>query len=194
MKTIINLILLLVVGFLIYALYMNIREPIAFQAEKKVRKDVVVNKLEKIRSAQEIYRLVTGEFAPSFDTLSQVIKNDSIKIITTFGNEDDVNATEEFRQEISYKSAYDSLMAKAPMNLDSLRYIPFDGGVFDIAADTMTYQSTLVNVVEVGTRWKNFMGPFSDDKYRKYDNSYNPDALIKFGNMNAPNLSGNWER
>lgn len=186
---------MLIVALLAYILYQNIKEPIAFQAEKKVRKDKVVTKLQNIRTAQEVYRLVTGEFASNFDTLNQVIRNDSIRIVTIFGDQDDKNSKEEFREVITYKSAMDSLQSKSPMNLDSLRYIPFtDGKTFDIAADTMTYQSTLVNIVEVGTRWKNFMGKYASVEYSKYDNSYDPNKMIKFGDMNAPNLAGNWER
>jgi len=195
MKNIINLVLIALIAFLMYALYLNIKEPIAFEAVKEARKDVVVTKLKNIRTAQEVYRAVTGEFAHSFDTLAQVIKNDSIKIVTIFGDKDDVNSTEEFREVITYKGAMDSLRNIGSFNLDSLRYIPYGKGAkFDIAADTMTYQSTLVNVVEVGTPWKSFMGQYASAKYAKYDNAYKPEAKLKFGNMNAPNLAGNWER
>ncbi|NNE27785.1 MAG: hypothetical protein HKN09_13145 [Saprospiraceae bacterium] len=58
----------------------------------------------------------------------------------------------------------------------------------------MTYQSTLVSVVEVGTRWKEFMGEYGSIRYAKYDNSYDPNRMLKFGDMSAPNLTGNWER
>ena len=195
MKNILSILLLLIAGLLVYVLYENIKEPIAFQAEKSYRKNAVVDKLENIRSAQEVYRLVTGEFAPNFDTLNQVIRTDSIKIVTIFGDKDDANSTEEFREVITYKSALDSLMSRAPMNLDSLRYVPFTKSEqFSIAADTMTYQSTLVNIVEVGTRWKTFMGKYGTNEYSKYDNSYDPNRMIKFGDLNAPNLAGNWER
>lgn len=195
MKNIINLVLLLLVAFLAYALYLNIKEPIAFQAAKDTRKDVVVDKLKDIRKAQEVFRAVTGKFAHDFDTLAQVIRTDSIKIVTIFGDKDDVNSTEEFREVITYKSAMDSLKNIKAINLDSLRYVPFSSGAtFDIAADTMTYQSTLVNIVEVGTQWKNFMGQYASGKYSKYDNGYDPNAKLKFGNLNAPNLAGNWER
>jgi len=195
MKTIISAVLGLLVLLLSYLLYLNIKEPIAFQEEKNLRKDKVVNKLLDIRKAQEIYRAVTGEFAPNFDTLSQVIKRDSIKIVTIFGDQDDKNSTEEFREIITYKSAYDSLRVFGNFNLDSLRYVPYTNGkAFNIAADTMTYQSTLVNIVEVGTRWENFMGKYASPNYSKYDNSYDPKKMLKFGDMNAPNLAGNWER
>jgi len=195
MKKIISLVLAIIVALLAYTLYLNIKEPIAFQAEKDMRKEKVVTKLKDIRTAQEVYRLVTGKFAANFDTLSQVIKSDSIKIVTIFGDKDDQNSTEEFREVITYKSAMDSLNNLGNFNLDSLRYVPFTSGeTFSITADTMTYQSTLVNIVEVGTRWKNFMGKYASPKYSKYDNSYDPNKLLKFGDMNAPNLAGNWER
>jgi len=199
MKNIISLVLVAVIIFLGYLLYVNIKEPIVFEQVKDERKAKVVNKLETIRTAQEVFKLVTGKYAHDFDTLSQVINNDTITIKTIFGDKDDLNSTEEFREVFTYKSAKDSLMSllaknKYPiLNLDSLRYVPYTNGeMFTIAADTMTYQSTLVNVVEVGTRWKNFMGKYGSIKYSKYDNSYDPNSTIKFGDMNSPNLAGNW--
>jgi len=199
MKNIISLILLGLVVFLGYLLFLNIKEPIEFMEVKTERRTKVVSQLESIRSAQEVYKLVTDKYAHTFDTLSQVIATDSIKITTIFGDKDDLKSTEEFREVITYKSAKDSLrnlLAKnglPAMNLDSLRYIPYtDGEAFSISADTMTYQSTLVNVVEVGTRWKTFMGKYGSPKYSKYDNAYDPNTMIKFGDMNSPNLAGNW--
>ena len=187
------------VFFLIYSLVLNIKEPIEFAEVKEARKSKVVNSLENIRTAQEIYKLVTGEYAHTFDTLSQVINTDSIKIVTIFGDKDDLKSTEEFREVITYKNALDSFnntfLRKNLMipNLDSIRFVPYTkGDVYSISADTLTYQSTLVNVVEVSTRWKNFMGEYASPKYMKYDNSYDPDRMIKFGDMTAPNLAGNW--
>jgi len=195
MKTLLSLILAALVAFLAYVLILNIKEPIVFKEAKDLRKEAVVTKLKNIRTAQEIYRAVTGKFAHDFDTLAQVIRTDSIRVVTIFGDKDDKKSTEEFREIITYRAALDSLRSKSNMNLDSLRYIPFtDGMAFEIDADTMTYQSTLVNVVEVGTRWKNFMGKYASPNYSKYDNSYDPNRMIKFGDMNAPNLAGNWER
>lgn len=194
MKLIISLVLAVVIGFLAYLLYLNIREPIAFQEVKNAREDVVVAKLKEIRTAQEIYRDITGEFANSFDSLAYILKNDSITFENIMGDPDDPsNST--FIRTITKTPAIDSIRALG-INLDSLRYVPFadDGTTFEIAADTMTYQSTLVTVVEVGTQWKNFMGDYASIKYSKYDNSYNPNKSLKFGDMNAPNLTGNWER
>lgn len=194
MKLAINLLLLILIGVLIWVLVGSISEPIEFRAEKTRRERVVVDKLIEIRKAQELYRSITGNFANSFDTLKQVLSTDSFRIIQVFGDPDDPNNTEAIRYDTLYRSSADSI-AFLGMNLDSLRYVPYGGGqTFSIQADTLTYQSTLVQVVEVSVPRKVFMGRFADKSFARYDNSYNPESLLKFGDMNAPNLSGNWER
>ena len=192
MKLIISLVLALVIGILGYLLYLNIREPIAFEQVKNEREAVVVSKLKEIRTAQEIFRDITGQFAGDFDSLSYVLKTDSITFENIMGDPDDPTNSN-FIRTITKTPAIDSIMALG-INLDSLRYVPYsDNASFNIQADTMTYQSTLVNVVEVGTRWKVFMGKYGSNKYSKYDNSYSPNKMLKFGDMNAPNITGNWE-
>lgn len=191
----INLFLMAIVALLVWVLIDSIREPIKFQAEKDKRKTAVVDRLVQIRNAQELYRDVTGQFAPRFDTLVQVLQEGKIQRISVFGDPD---ATDGSADAIRYDTTYEAAMVsveKLGINLDSLSYVPFsNNATFEIWADTLTYQSTLVNVVEVGTTWKDFMGPFADARYRKYDDNYDPAARLKFGDRLAPNTSGNWER
>jgi len=172
----------------------SISEPIAFGDELKVRQDAVINRLKEVRTAQQLYRDVTGEgFANSFDSLEYVIRNGRIPIVSVFGDPDDPNFDGVIRYDTIFRSALDSAMS-LNLPLDSLRYVPFsEGQVFDIRADTTTYQSTLVNVVEVSTNYKYFMGPFANPRYKRYDNTYNPTKTIKFGNLSTPSLAGNWE-
>lgn len=196
MRLVINVILLLIAAVLAYTLYLSIEEPIAFDAEKKRRKEVIVQKLEVIRDAQEMYRDITGSFANNFDTLSHVLKTGKFKRIAVIGDPDDPNFTGEITYDTTYTAAIDSVR-KIGMDLDQLRYVPqfkdTDAKEFNIAADTIEYQSTDVHVVEVGTLWKSFMGKYGDPYFKKYDQKYNPNKMIKFGDLNKPNLSGNWE-
>ena len=75
-----------------------------------------------------------------------------------------------------------------------MEFVPFgEGEMFEISADTMTYQSTLVNLVEVGVVRSKFMGIYADKRFQKYDDNYKPNSKIKFGDLNKPSLSGNWE-
>jgi len=174
-----------------YLLFLNIQEPIKFQKELETRESAVIDKLENVRKAQEFHKDITGRYAKTFDSLKYVLQTDSFSIIKVEGDPDDASG-EGFIKTIIKRSAMDSIKAIG-LDITDLSHIPFsDNGKFTIAADTLTYQSTLVNVTEVGTRYKSFMGPFASKKYSKYDHSYNPDKLLKFGDMNTPNLSGNW--
>ncbi len=196
MRLVLNVILLLIAAALAYLLYTSIKEPIAFDNEKNRRKDIVVEKLETIRTAQEMYRDITGQFAPNFDTLVEVLTNGRFTRIAVIGDPDDPNFTGEIQYDTSYTDAIDSVRAIG-MDLAALRYVPqfkdTEQAEFRIAADTIEYQSTTVAVVEVGTAWNTFMGPYSDDRFSKYDQKYSPNNIIKFGDLNKPNLSGNWE-
>ncbi len=190
----INLALIALIGLLVWVLIDSIREPINFKAEKEKRKTAVVDRLVQIRMAQELYREVTGEFAPSFDTLNQVLQTGKIQTISVFGDPDANGGEEIIRYDTTYVAALQAAQDKG-IKVDSLPFVPYSSGAkFSIWADTLTYQSTLVNVVEVATTWKEFMGPFGSTRYRKYDDSYDPSAALKFGDRYAPNISGNWER
>ncbi len=193
MRIVINLILAAVVLGLIWVLIGSIREPIAFKAERQRRDNAVIDRLMMIRKAQEAFRDIKGGFAPSFDSLKKVLRNDSFMIIEVIGDPDDPNFTGEIEYDTNYFPAYDSILALG-IRLDSMEYVPYGQGVvFDIAADTIDYQSTNVPVVEVGTRRKTYMGRFANPRFSRYDQSYDPESVIKFGDMNKPNLSGNWE-
>ena len=194
MRLIINLVLVLLSFVLVWVLINSIREPIKFQAEKDKRENAVVERLMEIRQAQELYRSVTGNFANSFDSLNYILKTGKIATISVFGDPDDPSNA----NNITFDTTYSDAMIKVNefgINLDSLPYVPYGKGViFEIQADTITYQSTLVNVVEVGIERSKFMGPWADPRFARYDSSYKPGKKIKFGNMTAPNLAGNWER
>lgn len=179
----------MIIAALGYILMDSIREPIEFKNQRLLREGAVTAKLEKIRTAQESFRDITGKFAHNFDTLEQVLKTEDFKIVSIIG---DIDADEEITYDTTLVSAKDSIM-KLGIDLDSLSYIPFTNKKqFDIKADTVTYQAILVYVTEVGTNRSNYMGKFSDPKYKRYDDRYEPNKFIKFGDMSKPNLAGNW--
>lgn len=195
MRLVLNLVLLVLVAVMGFLLVNSITEPIQFKAEKDRRQNAVVDKLLTIRKVQEMYRSITnGSFAPTFDTLSQVLREGRFRSIRVTGDPDDPNFTGVITYDTTYTPSKDTIMALG-ISLDSLKYVPYGNGtIFDVVADTMTYQSTLVNVVQVSTPIKTFMGKYADARFAKYDNSYNPNGIIKFGDLTKPNISGNWER
>lgn len=195
MRLVINLVLLAIIGFLLYAVVGTIREPILFKSEKERRERVVVEKLRKIRTAQEAYRDITGEFAPNFDTLSYVLENGQFKVVQVFGDPDDPNFQGEITYDTLYVAARDTMLKTLGVaDFHELARVPFgEGAEFEINAEIIDYQKSKVPVVEVGVQRKVFMGRFGDPKFRRFDQRFDPESLLKFGNMFSPNLSGNWE-
>lgn len=193
MKILINILLVAAIAGLGYLLYDSIAEPIKFKATKDKRKTAVVDKLMDIREAQKVYFGITGQYAHTFDTLREVLQSGQIMFEKVEGDPDDPENMDKVTRDTTYTPAIDSINAMG-IKLDSMEYVPFGNGEkFSIDADTTTYQQTLVNVVQVGTFWKTFMGEFANPRYMQYDDSYEPSASVRFGNMSKPQLSGNWE-
>ncbi len=200
MRVVINLVLFAMICGLVWVLYSSIQEPIEFNAEKEKRDQVVIDRLKAIRASQELFREVTGEgYAPNFDSLIQTLKTGEIMTISVIGDKDDPD-----NPIISYDTSYTKVSDRITelnqtspfkINLDSLPFVPYTKGkTFEIAADTITYQSSKgVSVLEVKTLRKDYMGKYGSTKYARYDASYDPNSFIKFGSLSAPNLTGNWE-
>jgi type II secretory pathway pseudopilin PulG len=183
----------LLILFLGYVLFTQIKEPISFQQEKQKREQAVVQQLIQIRKAQEAYRGVTGNFANSFEELKTGLENGKFRLIQVYGDPDDPNNKEAIRYDTTYTQAIDSVKAMGIV-LDGLGKVPFgEGAEFEIFADTASYQSSTVEVVEVGVEYEKFMGKFADRKFRKYDERYDPKKRIKFGDKSKPILTGSWE-
>lgn len=191
MRLVINLVLLVITGVLAWLLMSSIKEPINFKTEKDKRENAVRDRLSEIRTAQEHYRGITGEFAPSFDTLRQVLTEGRFAVIKAFGDKD-ATSGEEIRFDTTWVNASDS-MGTLGLVLDDIESIPFsEGATFDIKADTITYQSTLVHVCEVGTKRTTYMKEFPNSEFQMYDKAYDQKSYIKIGDMYKPSLSGNW--
>lgn len=199
MKIAINLFLLLAMIALTYLVIQSVQEPIKFQEEKTKRERAVISQLEYIRAVQLAYRDIKGEYAGDWDSLRHVLSTDSFMVIRVFEVED-VENEEGLLFDTAYVDAADSLAALG-WNLDSLEYVPYsDGKKFDIDAGVIEYQATEVAVVEVRVRIADFMGQYAGNrvggqyksKYTRYDQDYNPNAYVAFGDMTRPTTAGNW--
>ena len=195
MRLVINLLLVALIAALIYLLINSINEPIKFRTEKDKREGAVASKLTDIRLSQEMYREIYGEYAPDFKTLASGLKKGQFRYVRVLGGDldDPTKSAEDFVYDTTYTPAIDSLIS-LELDVDNLAVVPYtDGKKFNMKADTLTYQKTLTHVLEVGIRRKEFMGPYADPSYAKYDDRYDPNSTIKFGSLNGPNLGGNWE-
>lgn len=194
MKLIINLVLFALVVLLAFMLVKTIQDPVLFKEEYTARKDAVVEKLIMNRTAQELHREITGEYASSYEQLKQGLTTGNFKIIAVLGDPDDPDNPTPITYDTLLVPAADSVPNVIPIPIEQLADVPYGNGAkFEIWADTVTYQRTVVHVCEVSTTYDKFMGEFADPKYKKYDNRYDPKGVLKFGDRQKPALSGNWE-
>lgn len=195
MRIVINLLLTAVIVALGYLTFASIRAPINFKKELDRRESAVIQKLMTIRKAQEIYRDITGgTFADSWQKLKDTLTHGDIMYISIIGDPDDPDFdVTQMERDTTYSPAIDTVKAMG-IDLDNISIVPFtDGKEFDVDADTLRYQSTRVNVVEVGTKYSTFMGQYGAS-FAKYDKRYDPDKKIKFGDMKRPTTAGSWDR
>ncbi len=193
MKTIINAVLILVSLVFLYMLYLSIKEPLEFQAARDSRTTEVINRLKTIRECQEMYRDIYGAYAPTFEELANGLKTGQFRDIKVIGDPDDPEFTGKITYDTLYSSAIDSIK-RMGFNLDSLSYVPYANGArFDLKTDTIKQGNIMIDVIEVGIQRKAFMGKFADISYKKFDNRYDPESRVKFGDLNSPSVTGNWE-
>ncbi len=201
MRIVINLLLLALICFLTYLLFTAINEPIQFQAERDKREVAVRQQLEKIREAQKAYRAIKGVYAPTFDTLRLVLNTDSFKIVKVFGDPDS-KEKDKVSYETVYVNAKDSI-ARTGIELDNIELVPYgDGEKFKMEAMLIEYQATEVPVMEAGVTIAKYMGKYAGNydkksnkyrsRYMRYDDSYKPGEVRKFGDLTKPTLAGNW--
>ncbi|MEM6395609.1 MAG: hypothetical protein AAF741_04625 [Bacteroidota bacterium] len=175
-------------------LYQSIKEPIAFKNDKELREEAVKNRLKDIRTVQEMFQDVTGKYAHSFDTLLSVVKSDTFTRIRVNGDPDDPSFTGEITFDtIRTKAVIDSVNTLG-INLENLRYIPYnnDKEEFDIKAKVIDYENTRQPVVQVGAAYNKFMGRYGAS-FKRYDNKYDPNQVLKFGDLTKPSVSTSWD-
>ena len=180
MKLILNAIIVLVILGCLYLLYLSIKEPLEFQKERDSRNAAVISRLKTIKDCQEMYRDIYNKYAPTFEELANGLKIGKFRTIKVIGDPDDPD----FKGIITYDTIYESAV-------DSIRNIGYTK--FDMVADTIRQGNIILDVLECGIQRKAFMGKYADISYKKFDNRYDPDSRLKFGDLRSPSLTGNWE-
>ncbi len=145
MKTVYQILLLVLIVVLSYLVFESIMTPIRFNNEKDKRYAKTIDRLKDIRTAQLAYRSVHNKFTGSFDTLINFVKYDSFRVVRQIGSMDDSLAVAQglVRRDTVAISVLDSLFKKG-YPVDSLRYVPYTGGAeFELGAGELLTGSGL---------------------------------------------------
>ncbi len=172
-RKIVSVLLLLVIAWLVYANIKSIMKPINFNRQLEYRKSVGVQRMKDLRTLQESYKSVYGQYTACADSLEDFYKNGQMEILLQIGSNDDslaVANTERIKRAHRgitpeqllklYKEGETSLVFSVPNKInvrdtifhsrkdfviDSLRYIPFSHGEL-IQMDAITKEVSGVKV------------------------------------------------
>jgi hypothetical protein len=196
-KIILQVALFITIVVLGYLVYDTIMEPVRFEAEKKKRETVVVNKLKDIRASQLIYRQLKGSFAKSFDTLEMFLKVAEIPVVKIIPDPTDTTFTLTINDTVGYIKVSDTLFGKKNYTIDQLAIVPFSNGLlFEMDADTIERGGVNVNVFEAKTPYTAYLQGL--DKQTVFNLTSKMEDLerypgLKVGSMVEPSTNGNWE-
>jgi hypothetical protein len=198
MKLVIQLVLIVASAFMGYLIYDSIDSKIELEKEVRLRKSVVIERLEQIKEAQINYKKVRGEYAKSFDQLKDFLVNDSIIVVKAIGVVPDSLLGQESKalamgiivRDTSKIAVREELFkGNFQQIVDSLAIIPFSGGTkFSINSGEIEKGKVKVKVFEVTAPYTEiFKGLQTDNEGIDMTQS------LILGSMEEPNINGNWD-
>ncbi|MDD4143102.1 MAG: hypothetical protein PHN68_00570 [Prolixibacteraceae bacterium] len=210
MRTVIQILLVIVAIGLAYLIYKSIQDPIDFEKAKAARYDATIQRLKDIRKAQLAYKDVYGRFTGSWDTLIDFVKTDSVRNVRKVGELTDsmIEAGITERKAISLGllirdtvrvSVLESVFNPS-FNPEQLKYVPVPDTVaeFNLGANVITTGSGIKVPVFEARAHNNIVLRGLDRQYvinlnetNRLNEKY---PGLKVGSLTETvNNAGNWE-
>jgi len=194
MKTIIQIVLVIIIVVLGYFIFDSIMEPVNFNKEAAKREAKIIEKLRTIADAQVAHRTRYGVFTSDLDSLVKFIKVDSIASVVAIGNVPE-NMTEEeavkqgiVKRITNWNPVKSQIFVGKSFPVEELPYVPFgDGERFNMDASTLERGMITVPVMEAFTTPDVYL---KDLKYKIY---YTRMSGLKVGSLLESHVNGNWE-
>ncbi len=156
-KIIVEVVLLAVIVFLVYATVNSVMQPVNFNKQKDYRESVAIQRLKDIRTLQVAYKSVNGKFTSTVDSLKAFYETGKMPVVLQVGSEDDsvavlhTEAVKKAHRKITNEELYKMYLAgdknlvfsiensiavkdtlfndRDDFCVDSLKTVPFSGGV-----------------------------------------------------------------
>lgn len=201
--TIIIIVLSIIIIFLVYKNIDSIKAPVDFKKEKTKREKQVIQKLKDIRASQLIYKSIRNEFAPTFDTLIDFLKNGKIPVVKMIPDPEDTTFTKTINDTLRWDIVADYLFPDSVIknrhnfSLDNISVIPFtDGENFKLEAGTIIKGNLTVHVFECSALFTSILKGM--DEQMVFNMVTKMKQLeqfpgLKVGSMAEPSIDGNWE-
>lgn len=220
MRSVLQVLFVLIIIALGYLIVDSIMEPIRFNQEVEVREKATIARMIDIREAQKAYKDIYKKYTGSFDTLIAFLDTSSFSVVKAIGT-----IPEDWLDEMGFEKAREKALKEGVIsrettlipvldslfgvgyNSDSLRLVPFtDNAQFEMQAGELVTSSNLtIQVVEVLVRYDTLLAGMDEQAVHNYKFLRNEmvgkesdkDKLVeiglKFGSMEEGTLTGNWE-
>jgi len=188
-------VVIIVLGYLVVD---SIMEPVRFENEKAAREKVVINLLKEIREAQIAYKGVYKQYAPTFDTLIDFIKNGQLPVVNIIPDPNDTTFTKTINDTTGYTSVGE-IIFKNRKNFDpeSIQYIPFsEGKQFSLAAAVIEINKVRVPVFEISADYNLILIGMDQQLIQnliKKQKEFERFPGLKVGSLTEASTDGNWE-
>jgi hypothetical protein len=192
MKTVIQLVLLVVALVLAYFIYDGVQNKIEFKKEAQKRREVVQDRLLKIGEAQKEFKNEKGRYAANFPELFNFIENDSLTIIKAIGNvPDSLTEAEAVEKGIVIRDTTGvpaRTIFPEDFDVQKMDDVPFSkGATFKMKASMIEKNKVNVNVFVAYTTLDHvYTGLVTKGE------NVDLDDRIQVGSMTEPITTGNW--
>ncbi len=188
----------IVIVLLGYMVVKSIMEPVRFKNEKADREKIVIQLLKEIREVQVAYKGIHKEYAGTFDTLINFIKEGEIPVVNIISDPTDTTYTKTINDTTSYINVGDSIFKhRADFNPESIQYIPYSNGeVFVFASGIIEINKVRVPVFEVSAEYIHFLLGMDEQlilNLIKKKNEFERFPGLKVGSITEASTDGNWE-
>lgn len=187
---IIQVVLLLIIGYLGYMVWETIQTPVRFNKEKDYRAGVVIQNLKDIRALQQMYKALNDSFVPNFDTLLKFALEGQIPMVNIKFDPSDTTLTKTISDTLGYVNVADSLFgSRENFKVSDLQFIPFSNNKkFDLDAGMINKGGVMVPVFMAMASKTDYLEGLNKNLIR---NPMVKDLAV--GSMSEPTTDGNWE-
>jgi hypothetical protein len=204
-RLIIQVVLLIAVGFLTFQIYNSIMEPVNFKDVRDARETVIKKRLGEIKTLEIEYKKINEKYAGSFDTLIDFYNNGIMPMVMKHGTVPDtlteLQALEMgiITRDTTYIPIKDTLFTDIEgFDINKIQYVPFTHGKkkFSLQAGHVTRANFKIPVFEVRCEMKDYLSDIEQQellineiKLIQEDDKF-PGLIL--GSMEEPSTDGNW--
>jgi len=204
-KIIIQLALVIIVGFLGYMVYDSIMQPVRYQKATEDRENMVKERLNQIKVLQLEFKKIHNHYTADFDSLIDFYNNAEMPLILKSGVVPDSLSEEQalkmglITRDTSYVAMKDTLFKDVKdFEIENIMYVPFTHKKvkFEMENGTVERANFQIPVFEVRSYKKDYLAEINEQELLQNDlllmEADEKYPGLKLGSMVEPSTDGNW--